>query len=243
MTDTHAVISAFLDDEPFDAAELAAALSDPGGTGAADRSGGAPPHRPAGRACRGRCAGTPRSRWRPLLATAAMLVALAGGYVLGDRRSAVEQLRAAGADARRAGNHVADSSNRRRTMKRVTICCCRAVDRRRRRARANCRRRPDRGERVRGQDQWRRAAGGRRAQHWASQQEIEQRRALLGSRLRRIHHRSGSGRTVRRRRDVGLASRHQATRNERWRGHLPAALDTRPRYRQGDVRRRARISS
>ena len=35
-------------------------------------------------------AGTFRSLWRPLLATAAMLVALAGGYVIGDRRSAVE---------------------------------------------------------------------------------------------------------------------------------------------------------
>ena len=90
MTDTHAVISAFLDDEPFDAAELAAALSDPAGrTLLIDLVALrhiVQPDEPAATAA----AGTVRSRWRPLLATAAMLVALAGGYVLGDRRSAVE---------------------------------------------------------------------------------------------------------------------------------------------------------
>jgi hypothetical protein len=90
MTDTHAVISAFLDDEPFDAAELAAALSDPAGrTLLIDLVALrhiVQPDEPAATAQ----AGTFRSRWRPLLATAAMLVALAGGYVLGDRRSTVE---------------------------------------------------------------------------------------------------------------------------------------------------------
>jgi hypothetical protein len=91
MTDRHTVISAFMDDEPFDAAELAAALSDPEGRSllidlVALRHI-VQPEEPVATAP----AGTFRSRWRPLLATAAMLVALAGGYVLGDRRSAVEQ--------------------------------------------------------------------------------------------------------------------------------------------------------
>ncbi len=86
MTDTHAVISAFLDDDPFDAAELAAALSDPEGRAllidlVALRHI-VQPDEPVAAA-----AGALRSRWRPLLATAAMLVALAGGYVIGDRRS------------------------------------------------------------------------------------------------------------------------------------------------------------
>ena len=90
MTDTHAVISSFLDDDPFDAAELAAALSDPEGRAllidlVALRHI-VQPDEPVAAA-----AGPLRSRWRPLLATAAMLVALAGGYVIGDRRSAVER--------------------------------------------------------------------------------------------------------------------------------------------------------
>jgi len=89
MNDTHAVISAFLDDDPFDAAELASALSDPEGRAllidlVALRHV-VQPDEPAAAA-----GPTLRSRWRPLLATAAMLVALAGGYVIGDRRSAVE---------------------------------------------------------------------------------------------------------------------------------------------------------
>jgi len=87
MIDTHAVISSFLDDDPFDAAELAAALSEPEGRAllidlVALRHI-VQPEEPVAAA-----AGPLRSRWRPLLATAAMLVALAGGYVIGDRRSA-----------------------------------------------------------------------------------------------------------------------------------------------------------
>ena len=89
MTDTHAVISAFLDDEPFDAEDLTAALSDPvGRTLLIDLVALrhiVQPDEPAATAATGTV-----SRWRPLLATAAMLVALAGGYVLGDRRSAVD---------------------------------------------------------------------------------------------------------------------------------------------------------
>jgi hypothetical protein len=91
MTDnTHAIISAFIDDEPFDAAELATALADPAGrTLLIDMVALrhiVQPDEPAA----GASAGVFRAGWRPLLATAAMLVALAGGYVLGDRRSAGE---------------------------------------------------------------------------------------------------------------------------------------------------------
>ena len=88
MNDTHAVISAFLDDEPFDAAELAAALSDPEGRAllidlVALRHIAQPDD------MIGAAQARPRpSSWRPLLATAAMLVALAGGYFIGERRSA-----------------------------------------------------------------------------------------------------------------------------------------------------------
>jgi hypothetical protein len=89
MTNTHAVISAFLDDEPFDAAELAAALGDPAGrTLLIDLVALrhiVQPDEPAAST-----AATFGSRWRPLLATAAMLVALAGGYFLGERRGATE---------------------------------------------------------------------------------------------------------------------------------------------------------
>ena len=92
MTDTHSVISAFLDDEPFDAGELAAALGDPEGRALLidlvalrhiaqpDDMIGAAPTR------------TARSVWRPLLATAAMLVALAGGYFIGERQGATDTL-------------------------------------------------------------------------------------------------------------------------------------------------------
>jgi hypothetical protein len=88
MNNTHEVISAFLDDEPFDSSELGEALSDPAGRALLldlvalrhivqpeDGIATARPER--------------RSAWRPLLAAAAMLVALAGGYFMGERRNAV----------------------------------------------------------------------------------------------------------------------------------------------------------
>jgi hypothetical protein len=88
MNDTHTVISAFLDDEPFDGAELAAALSDPGGRAllidlVALRHLAQPDDMIGVAETR-----TRSSKWRPLLATAAMLVALAGGYFIGERRAA-----------------------------------------------------------------------------------------------------------------------------------------------------------
>jgi hypothetical protein len=86
MNETHSVISAFLDDEPFDAAELGAALSDPDGRAllidlVALRHIAQPDDVIGAAEIR-----TRGSRWRPLLATAAMLVAVAAGYVIGERR-------------------------------------------------------------------------------------------------------------------------------------------------------------
>jgi hypothetical protein len=88
MNDIHTVISAFLDDEPFDGAELAAALSDPEGRAllidlVALRHLAQPDEMIGAAETRAR-----PSRWRPLLATAAMLVALAGGYLIGERQGA-----------------------------------------------------------------------------------------------------------------------------------------------------------
>ena len=88
MYDKHTVISAFLDDEPFDGGELAAALSEPGGRAllidlVALRHLAQPDDMIGIAETR-----TASSRWRPLLATAAMFVALAGGYFIGERRAA-----------------------------------------------------------------------------------------------------------------------------------------------------------
>lgn len=85
MSDTHDVISAFLDDEPFDAAELVEALSDPSGRDVlidlvALRHIVQPDER---------LMTQPRAHgfaWRPWLAAAAVFVALIGGYLIGERR-------------------------------------------------------------------------------------------------------------------------------------------------------------
>jgi hypothetical protein len=92
MSDKHGVISAFLDDESFDPAGLAEALSDPAGRALLidllairhivqpdEAIASIAPTSPAR-----------RSSVRALLAAAAMLVALAGGYFMGERRSAGE---------------------------------------------------------------------------------------------------------------------------------------------------------
>ena len=91
MSDTHEVISAFLDDEPFDPDRLAEALSEPAGrdllidlialrhiTLAEGKDAPALTNQPPR-----------RSAWRALVAVAAVLVALVGGYLAGQRRSEV----------------------------------------------------------------------------------------------------------------------------------------------------------
>jgi hypothetical protein len=85
MSSSHEVISAFLDDEPFDSEELANALSDPAGRALlidlialrriVQPAEAAPP---IGAASLVR----PR-RWRAAAAAAMLLLALGGGYLVG----------------------------------------------------------------------------------------------------------------------------------------------------------------
>ena len=82
MSDTHAVISAFLDDESFDPAGRALLIDL-----LALRHIVQPEEASASVAL---ISHTPRFSVRQLLAAAAMLVTLAGGYFIGERRSAIE---------------------------------------------------------------------------------------------------------------------------------------------------------
>ena len=89
MTNPHEVISAFLDDEPFDAAALGAALNEANGRELlldlialrhlvqidVDQQPALSTQRP------------PRLSLRVLVAAAAVVLALVGGYVAGARRS------------------------------------------------------------------------------------------------------------------------------------------------------------
>jgi hypothetical protein len=87
MSDTRDVISAFLDDEPFDPDELTEALGDPSGRALlidlialrhvvrADAIVSAPPSRL-------------RRRWIGALVAAAVLLALIGGYRIGELNAA-----------------------------------------------------------------------------------------------------------------------------------------------------------
>jgi hypothetical protein len=91
MSDTHEVISAFLDDEPFDSRDLAEALSQPAGRDLLidlvalrhlTQTEGTEAPTLSDRQPR-------RSSWRALAAVAAVVVALVGGYLAGQRRSEV----------------------------------------------------------------------------------------------------------------------------------------------------------
>jgi hypothetical protein len=87
MSDTHEVISAFLDDEPFDPSQLAEALSEPDGRALlldllalrhlVQPQGG---HQAPGSGHQRR-----RASLKALVAAAAVFVALAGGYFVGQR--------------------------------------------------------------------------------------------------------------------------------------------------------------
>jgi hypothetical protein len=88
MNDNHEVISAFLDDEPFDASELAAALSEPGGRDLLiDLVALHHLVQAGGHEVSVRQEQPPRTGFRAWAAAAAVLVALAGGYLVGERQS------------------------------------------------------------------------------------------------------------------------------------------------------------
>jgi hypothetical protein len=92
MSDTHEVISSFLDNEPFDLDELADALSEPDGRELlielvalhrlVQPAEDLPPSVVVGP--------VRRSRWRVAAMAAALCLAIAGGYVVGERQSATE---------------------------------------------------------------------------------------------------------------------------------------------------------
>lgn len=88
MSDTYEAISAFLDDEPFDSSQLAEALSEPSGRDLLIELV-ALRHlvQPEATASRQWVERRPRrSNLRVLVAAAAVLVALVGGYLTGERR-------------------------------------------------------------------------------------------------------------------------------------------------------------
>jgi len=88
MSDSHEVISAFLDDEPFDSNALAQALSGPSGRELLiDVLALRHLVRTEGKEASALTAPTSwRSSLRALVAVAALVVALVGGYLVGERR-------------------------------------------------------------------------------------------------------------------------------------------------------------
>ena len=88
MNDTHDVISAFLDDEPFDARQLAEALSEPDGRDLLiDLLALRHLAQPGSKAVADAFERTPRrSAVYGLAAAAAVVLALAGGYLVGQRQ-------------------------------------------------------------------------------------------------------------------------------------------------------------
>lgn len=89
MNDTHEVISAFLDDEPFDAQQLAEALADPDGRAQLIDLLALRHVMQPGREAMAVVQPKRSSAMRALLAAAAVVVALVGGYALGQRQSEI----------------------------------------------------------------------------------------------------------------------------------------------------------
>jgi hypothetical protein len=88
MNSNHEVISAFLDDEPFDPEALAEALSDPAGRALLiDSIVLRRMVQPIDAVPAIRKPAAPRSVWRTAAAAAALLLALGGGYLVGERRA------------------------------------------------------------------------------------------------------------------------------------------------------------
>ena len=87
MSDTHEVISAFLDDEPFDPSQLAEALSEPDGRAFLfDFLALRHLVQPQGHQAPASFERQPRrASLKALVAVAAVFVALAGGYFVGQR--------------------------------------------------------------------------------------------------------------------------------------------------------------
>jgi hypothetical protein len=89
MNDTHDVISAFLDDEPFEPRALAEALGDPEGRAQLIDLIALRHVMQPGRDAMAVVAANRNSGLRALLAAAAMVVALVGGYALGQRQNEI----------------------------------------------------------------------------------------------------------------------------------------------------------
>lgn len=91
MRDTHEVISAFLDDEPFNSSQLAEALSEPAGRDLLiDLIALRHLTQTEGKAAPAMTDQKPwRSSLRAIIAVAAVLVALVGGYLVGQHQSGV----------------------------------------------------------------------------------------------------------------------------------------------------------
>jgi hypothetical protein len=89
MSTTNEVISALLDDQPFDAEQLAEALSDPAGRALLiDLATLRRIVQPVDAAPAMRAVISPRQRrWRIVAAAAALVLALGGGYMAGERRA------------------------------------------------------------------------------------------------------------------------------------------------------------
>jgi hypothetical protein len=89
MNETHEVISAFLDDEPFDAQQLAKVLSDPEGRAQLIDLLALRQVMQPGKGAMSMAQPKRGIGLRTMLAAAAVLVALVGGYALGQRQSEI----------------------------------------------------------------------------------------------------------------------------------------------------------